>query len=170
MTPRRAPLFALLVAAASGGLVACGGGTSSSPPPSEPAAETFSEVSPEDVAALEGAPPAETPAAEAAAAPEEPADECSPVGVELEKSVRPQLKECYRAGKKKDANLEGTVRIALEIDMLGKLKTLEIAESTLPDAVAKCMLKAVKAAPKTELTDKCRGKAISIPVTFPTPR
>jgi TonB family protein len=83
--------------------------------------------------------------------------------------VRPELKACYREGKKKEPNLEGTVRIAIEVDTLGKVKTTKIVEKTLPDKVAQCMLKAVKAAPKTELSEKCPGKSLTIPVTFPTP-
>src|SRR5687768_1753474 len=44
-----------------------------------------------------------------------PADECTPAGVDFEKRNREKLKECYREGKKKDPNLEGTVRLAVSI-------------------------------------------------------
>lgn len=167
----RAPalLFTLL-------LLACGG-AKSTPAAPEPAAaapaESFPEVHPDDVAALQetsdAGPPAPTPepASSASGAPSEPADDCTPIGVELEKTVRPKLKECYREGKKKNPNLEGTVRIGIDVDTLGKIKSTKILEKTLPDPVAQCMLKAVKA----EKFDaaKSPGKSITIPITFPTP-
>lgn len=164
---------ALLVATL---LVACGGAksTPAAPQPAAAApAETFPEVHPDDVAAVQqtsGAAPS-SPAADSApsapAAPSEPPDECTPIGVELEKTVRPTLKECYREGKSKNPNLEGTVRIGIDVDTLGKIKSTKILEKTLPDPVAQCMLKAVKA----ERFDaaKCPGKSITIPITFPTP-
>jgi hypothetical protein len=171
MTNARASIFAVA-------LCACGGSQAASPPPSvsdvsaDSGAESFAEVHADDVAALEGGGTAAAPAAETAPetpADAEPPDECAPVAVELEKSVRPELKACYREGKKKEPNLEGTVRIGIEIDTLGKVKSTKIIEKTLPDKVAQCMLKAVKAAPKTELSAKCPGKSLTIPVTFPTP-
>ncbi len=169
-------LMALLLACA------CGGSSTSSGPPSssgsqgsgasthDAAVETFAEVHPDDVAEVNratGSNVASAPTAGGASA--EPPDECTPLGVDLEKQVRPQLKECYREGKKKEPNLEGTVRLAIDVDTLGKVRTVKIEEKTLPDPVAQCMLKAVKAAPKTQLA-KCPGKTITIPVTFPTPR
>ena len=41
--------------------------------------------------------------------------------------------------------------------------------ATLPDAVANCMLKVLKAAPFPE-AKKCPDKNITIPMTFPTPK
>ncbi|MBS2017001.1 MAG: energy transducer TonB [Deltaproteobacteria bacterium] len=169
-------------------VVACGGGAA--PPPGPPAPsgkpETFAEVHPDDLAALGGAADAgaaeasaSAPAADAGAAPAssgpvatkstEPPDECTPLGVEWEKTARPKLKECYAEGKKKDPNLQGTVRISVDIDIRGKIKSQKIVEKTLPDPVAQCMLKAVKATPIPD-QDKCRGKSLTIPVTFPTPK
>jgi hypothetical protein len=117
-------------------------------------------------------PPAETPDAGTTAAtpptPPAPADECTPLAVDFEKRARPKLKECYRDGKKKDPDLKGTVKIALEIDTLGKIKSTKITEKTLPDPVAQCMLKVVKATPFPEAA-KCPGKQLTIPMTFPTP-
>lgn len=118
-----------------------------------------------------GAPAA--PSAEAAAAPApavvaEPSDDCTPAGVDLEQRARPDLKACYREGKKKDPNLEGTVRITIAIDVKGKIKSIRVTEKTLPDAVAKCMLGVVKKTPFPEAS-KCPDKNITIPVTFPTP-
>ena len=98
-----------------------------------------------------------------------PADECTPAGVDFEKRNRDKLKECYREGKKKDPNLEGTVRLAVSIDMKGAVKSIKITEKTLPDPVANCMLKVLKAAPFPE-AKKCPDKNITIPMTFPTPK
>jgi hypothetical protein len=161
-------------------LSACGGG--SKPPASggdnkgDASAETFSEVNPADVAELDAGggakePPAATaatPSAPPAAAPEPPKDECTPVGVDFEKRARPKVKECYATGKKKDPNLQGTVRIAVEIGDSGKIKNTKITEKTLPDPVAQCMLKVVKATPLPD-APKCSGRTLTIPVTFPTP-
>jgi hypothetical protein len=95
-------------------------------------------------------------------------DDCTPVGVDFEKRARPKLKDCYATGKKKDPNLQGTVKIAVEIDTAGKVKGIKITEKTLPDPVAQCMLKVVKATALPEAS-KCPGKTLTIPVTFPTP-
>lgn len=174
-------------------LAGCGGGGA---PPAGPdhaaasagdagASETFGTPHPDDLAAMDagGAPAtgsgsaagsaasgsAGSSAATATAAAPEPKDECTPVGVEFEKRARPKLKDCYAEGKKKDPNLKGTVKISVDIDTLGKVKTIKILEKTLPDPVAQCMLKVVKATPLTEAS-KCPGKSLTIPVTFPTPR
>ena len=109
---------------------------------------------------------ASSPGPKAAAA--EPEDECTPVGVDFEKRARPSLKACYREGKKKDPNLEGTVRLTVNIDVKGRVKSMKITEKTLPDAVANCMLKALKATPFPDAS-KCPEKVLTIPMTFPTP-
>lgn len=109
---------------------------------------------------------ASAPGPKAAAA--EPEDECTPVGVDFEKRARPSLKACYREGKKKDPNLEGTVRLTVNIDVKGRVKSMKITEKTLPDAVASCMLKALKATPFPDAS-KCPEKVLTIPMTFPTP-
>jgi hypothetical protein len=98
-----------------------------------------------------------------------PADECTPAGVDFEKRNRDKLKACYAEGKKKDPNLEGTVRLSVSIDMKGAVKSIKITEKTLPDTVANCMLKVLKAAPFPE-AKKCPDKNITIPMTFPTPK
>ena len=159
--------------------VACGG---SSNPPLTPdvshdaGPETFGEVNPADLAELdagttaakagEGGTP--SPAAPSTTSTPEPKDECTPVGVDFEKRARPKLKDCYAQGKKRDPNLQGTVKISVDIDTLGKVKTIKIVEKTLPDPVAQCMLKVVKGTPLPEAS-KCPGKSFTIPVTFPTP-
>lgn len=160
-------------------LVACGGGA----PPMQPdtahdsgagAPESFAEVNPADLAELDaGAAPAKSdtppPASTGAiSASPEPKDDCTPVGVDFEKRARPKMKECYANAKKKEPDLKGTVRITIDVDTLGKVKGYKIVEKTLPDAVAQCMLKVVKATPLPEAS-KCPGKSITIPITFPTP-
>ena len=155
-------------------LVACGGGKkppeATEPLKNEAGVETFGEVNASDLAELDaGALNGAAPAATAASPPSPaPVDDCTPVGVDFEKRARPKLKDCYATGKKKDANLQGTVKIAVEIDPGGKVKAIKIVEKTLPDPVAQCMLKVVKATPLPEAS-KCPAKTLTIPVTFPTP-
>jgi hypothetical protein len=136
-------------------------------------AESFGEVNPADLAELDAGALKGDGGATASATPTPPPapevkDECTPVGVDFEKRARPKIKECYATGKKKDPNLQGTVKITVEIDTIGKVKGFKITEKTLPDPVAQCMLKVVKATPLTEAA-KCPGKTFTIPVTFPTP-
>lgn len=164
-------------------LFACGTPAATPSPAPTPSGkpETFAEVHPDDLAALGGNDAGAAPAAaDAGAAPatssppvasksSDPPDECTPIGVEWEKTARPKLKACYAEGKKKDADLKGTVKITVDIDIRGKIKNTKIVEKTLPDPVANCMLKAVKDTPIPE-QDKCRGKSLTIPVTFPTPK
>ncbi len=155
-------------------LAACGGGkppATTEPLKNDAGVETFGEVNASDLAeldagALNDAAPAT--ASSAPATPPPPADDCTPVGVDFEKRARPKLKECYATGKKKDPNLQGTVKLAVEIDPGGKVKGIKITEKTLPEAVAQCMLKAVKSTPLPEAS-KCAAKTLTIPATFPTP-
>jgi hypothetical protein len=168
------------------GVLACG--APSTPPATGPTAsitdggvETFGEVHASDLAELKvddgGAPaaatspaPAPAPAAGAhAPGGDEKPDECTPLAVDWEKQLRPQLKACYAEGKKKEPNLQGTVKITVDIDTLGKVRSTKITEKSLPDPVAQCMLKVVKGAPLANAA-KCPGKSLSIPMTFPTPR
>jgi hypothetical protein len=157
-------------------LLACGGGAkppaASESTKNDAGVETFGEVNAADLAELDagalGAPAPAASSAAAPAAPPTPADDCTPVGVDFEKRARPKLKECYATGKKKDPNLQGTVKIAVEIDPGGKVKGIKITEKTLPEPVAQCMLKAVKGTPLPEAS-KCPAKTLTIPVTFPTP-
>ena len=180
MTYARASLFAALF------VVACGG--KDQPPPATPvpggdANDVYDagDTSPADEAASAdagptaaatggGSEPATASAATAApapAAPSEPEDECTPVGVDFEKRARPKIKECYRKAKEKTPDLKGTIRIAVDIDGLGKVRGTKITEKTLPDPVASCMLAAVKGTPLPEAA-KCPGKTLTIPVSFPT--
>ena len=162
-------------------LAACGGGGSAAPltpdtaKDSGAAPESFGEVNPADLAEIDaGAAPSKAPetttppSSGTISSTPEPKDDCTPVGVEFEKRARPTMKECYATAKKKEPDLKGTVRISIDIDTLGKVKGYKIVEKTLPDPVAQCMLKVVKATPLAEAS-KCAGKSITIPITFPTP-
>jgi hypothetical protein len=134
---------------------------SDTPPATSASAAPLASAAPPDA----GAPPVS-----ANGAPTEMKDECTPVGVDFEKRARPKMKECYAEGKKKtgNPNLQGTVKIKLTIDLKGKIKNTKVIEKTLPDSVADCMLKVVKATPFPEV-DKCWDSTITIPITFPTP-
>jgi hypothetical protein len=177
-------LFAALPIAA---VIACGGNkpepsAATSPPPApteEAALAATADAAPAIPPAGTAPPTADTaapPAADAGAASAKPPvivgetkDECTPVGVDFEKRARPKLKECYAAGKKKNPNLEGTVKIKVTVDVKGKIKSTKITEKTLPDPVAECMLKVIKSTPFPEV-DKCWDATLTIPITFPTPR
>ena len=177
---RRAATFTSLVTLFA--LVACGGGGTTPPPmhPDQPESSPSAANDPPPEAGAPASGHAESDAGTAPAATPGPAtpppndivanktDECTPVGVDLEKRARPKIKECYREGKKGDKDLKGTVKIAIDIDTKGKVRSIKVTESTLPDAMANCMLKAVKGTPFPEAT-KCPGHGITIPVTFPTP-
>lgn len=157
------------------GLIACGGSSkplpTASPAPETPALDDAGSPASSETDAASSAPTASasTPVATPPPAAPEPQDECLPIGVDFEKRARPKFKDCYRDGKKKDPNLEGTVRITVDVDTLGKVRSMKITDKTLPDPVAQCMLKAVKGTPFPEAS-KCPGKAITIPIAFPTPR
>jgi TonB family protein len=164
-------------------LVACGGG-STPPASSSPSSSSSSPVAAEAPSPAEPLPSgshdkdggsSSSAAADAgAAAPANPVgtemkDDCTPVGVDFEKRARPKLKECYAQGKKKEPNLEGTVKIKVTVDVRGKIKSVKVIEKSLPDAVADCMVKVVKATPFPEV-DKCYDASLTIPITFPTPK
>jgi hypothetical protein len=166
-------------------VIACG--ASKPPPPPPPAAEPaamppdaaaapHAEPAPQATTSASASAPAPAPASEANAPPPqggvvigETKDECTPVGVDFEKRARPKLKECYAAGKKKQPNLEGTVKIKVTVDVKGKIKNTKVVEKTLPDPVADCMLKVIKTTPFPEV-DKCWDATLTIPITFPTPK
>jgi hypothetical protein len=138
----------------------------------EPKPSTPAEAKPAATAEADAAKPAAPPAPAAGNGSEgvgEAKDECTPVGVDFEKRARPKLKECYATGKKKDPNLEGTVKIKITVDVKGKIKSTKIVEKTLPDPVANCMLKAIQSTPFPEV-DKCWDATLTIPITFPTPK
>ncbi len=98
-------------------------------------------------------------------------DACQAVAAAFEKRARPQIKACYREGKKKDANLVGGVRIAVAVNGTGKLGNVLTSpngdKTMLPAAVVKCMVDAVKATDPGDVT-KCKGKSLAFPVQFPS--
>lgn len=164
-------------------LVACGGGGTSPPPMHPDQAESDASAAndppshPGDAGAPTSAAEVDAGAAASSSPPPPPppsdiiankTDECTPVGIDLEKRARPKIKECYREGKKNEKDLKGTVKIAIDIDSKGKVRSIKVTENTLPEAMANCMLKAVKGTPFPEAS-KCPGHGITIPVTFPTP-
>jgi hypothetical protein len=165
-------------------VIACGGGkpepsvASSAPTETTPSPGDASATAPSTPEPTSSVTPAPTPSVtDAGAAPPpsppvtlgETKDECTPVGVDFEKRARPKLKDCYAEGKKKTPNLEGTVKIKITVDVKGKIKSTKIVEKTLPDPVAQCMLKVIKATPFPEV-DKCWDATLTIPITFPSPR
>ena len=99
------------------------------------------------------------------------ADECEALAAAFEKRARPQIKACYREGKKKDANLVGGVRLAIAVSAAGKLGNVLTSsngdKALLPAPVVRCMADAVKATDAGDLA-KCKGKSIAIPVQFPS--
>jgi len=152
-------------------LVACGAGSSPPPPPPSPPAAVEDAAPPSAEAPAASAEPAPDPPKPVPPAPQtvETKDECTPVGVDFEKRARPKLKECYAQAKKKDPNLEGTVKIKITVDVKGKIKAVKILENTLGAPVGDCMLSVVKKTPFPEV-DKCWDATLTIPITFPTPR
>jgi hypothetical protein len=103
-----------------------------------------------------------------AEAGEPPPDPCGPVAASFEKSARPDLKACYREGKKKKPDLEGSVRIYINVDMTGKAGSVKGSESELGKSVVDCMVKVVKAAAASFDGSTCKGKTVTIPMQFPT--
>jgi len=94
-------------------------------------------------------------------------DGCTKIAAAFEQKARPKIKECYREGKKANPVLEGAVRITIAVDGLGKLGEPKPQEATLPDAVVKCMVKAVHDTPFDDAS-KCKRKGIALPIQFPT--
>jgi hypothetical protein len=158
---------------------ACGG----APPPATPegptearAADAAADPAPSasaDAAKAPEAPPQDTAPKPPADAPKPGAitmdddDGCTKIAAAFEQKARPKIKECYREGKKANAALEGSVRITLQVDGFGKLGQAKAQEATLPDAVVKCMVKAVHDTPFDDAS-KCKRKGITLPIQFPS--
>lgn len=152
-------------------LLACG----SSPPatPETPKPVDGAETDPAPALANSAAPkgdvppPAPAPKGDPEIVAEN--DPCAPVGQVFEKKVRPDFKNCYREGKKKDPNLEGSAKFIVNVDLNGKVASVKSLDdkSTLGPSVVQCMFSAVK---KAAFDDgaKCKGKSVLIPVEFPT--
>lgn len=110
-----------------------------------------------------GAAPAGTAPA-ASAAPAEAPDECGAVAAPFEEKVRAKFNECYQAGKKKNPELAGTIRVTLKINVHGKIAKVTNEPSQLDKPVVDCMVKAVKKEPLD--TKTCLGKDITVSKTY----
>jgi hypothetical protein len=155
--------------------VACGGSkpaeTSAAGAPSSSAASAPSSAAPATNASApataSAAPSASASASGASGQVHEDADECGVAGAAYEKSVRPALKECSRAGKKTNPNLVGKARLVMTVDPSGKVaSTKSVDKSELGEKVIACMLQALKASPFDGA--QCKGKTVTIPIEFPT--
>ena len=110
------------------------------------------------------------PSASAPASAPEPApepDQCAPVALAYEKSLRPKLRQCWSdAAHKTKERILGSIRLILELDSSGKVASQRLAEkSDLPEPIQKCMIKAFKAEP---IDGKlCDMKTFTIAEKFP---
>ena len=154
-------------------IAACGGST-----PPKPAAETPAPASEPAAAASADAGATPEPATTAATAPTTPPppdappaagvlaqghEECGSVSAPFEEKVRAKFNECYQAGKKKNPELAGTIKVTLKIDMKGKIKYVP-EPSKLDKAPYDCMVSAVK---KEKFDAKaCKGKDVTVEKTF----
>ncbi len=165
-------------------LASCGG--AAAPPasapatPSEPASPPATSAeplaAPRSTADGGAAEPSSSPAAPTAPAPEiknepktagliaEGHDDCALVAAPFEERVRAKFNECYQAGKKKNPELQGTVRVVLKVDVKGKVGKVVSDPSTLDASTVACMVKAVKKEPFD--AKACRGKDVAVSKTF----
>ena len=173
----------LLLTTLSLAAVACG---SSAPPPTTAPAAPEASSAPEEGAATSADPYASFDGGAASSsgnpsdftnvttpAPAAPSGDlgaaCQKAAAAWEKRARPQIKACYREGKKKDPNLMGTARINVDVGFDGKLKPAKLeGVSSLGDDVAKCMVAAVSATAFPE-SGECKSRQLTVPVEFPTP-
>lgn len=163
-------------------LVGCGGGTP--PKPATPPVESTevdagataattppsSEASASDTTADAGA-SASAPSTSASAAPPSAPDivaqgqaECSAQAAPFEERVRAKFNDCYQAGKKKNPELAGTIKVTLKIDMNGKVTKYVPDPSKLDKAAYDCMVKVVKKEPFDGKA--CRGKDVTVSKTY----
>ncbi len=152
---------------------ACGGNTPSKPPAEAPTAAA-NEPAPVESTADAGAASEPTTAAAPTTPPTPDAppsagviaqghDECTAVAAPFEEKVRAKFNECYQAGKKKNPELAGTIKVTLKVDMKGKVKYVP-DPSKLDKAPYDCMVKAVKKEPFD--AKACKGKDIAVSKTF----
>jgi len=58
---------------------------------------------------------------------------------------RPEVRKCYEQGLKKNEALKGKVELAFTVDAKGKVDSVEVAKSELPDpAVGTCLTEKFK--------------------------
>jgi hypothetical protein len=142
------------------------------PTASLPDASPSSTTSPEaSVASAEDAAapaPLPSPTPSASAVPEPVTDECAPVAMAFEQSLRPKLKKCWldAANKKPNEKIIGSIKFVVEIDGAGKIASArQVDKSELPAPVVQCMNKAFKAE-KID-TGKCTFKTLTVVEKFP---
>lgn len=181
MAPRARRLVAPTLLAVAVALSACAASTppvTPEPPTGAPAGDVAKPQEPGQIpstapAKAPEAPPQDTAPKPPADAPKpgqitmDDDDGCTKIAAAFEQKARPKIKECYREGKKANAALEGSVRITLQVDGFGKLGQAKAQEATLPDAVVKCMVKAVHDTPFDDAS-KCKRKGITLPIQFPS--
>jgi hypothetical protein len=96
-------------------------------------------------------------------------DPCSKPSADFEQLVRPKFNECYQAGKKKNPNLAGEIRVTLSFDYKGKITAIKhTGNDDLGKSVIACMVDAVK---KTTFPnpDACPRKSIMVGKRFGEP-
>lgn len=161
----RAPFFFVAT------LIGCG--SAPVPPAAEPASSETSSPAPastvatrDDVSSVATADTA-APAEESASLDE--ASRCHQAAAAWEQKARPQLKACYREGKKTDPNLMGSASFVTEVDYTGKPKPARIdGISSLGKSVTECMRQALSDTP-FDGAEACKTRALTVPVEFPTP-
>lgn len=166
----------------------CGGSTPPQPatPPAEsteadasaPRAAADMPATPESAAATSDAGATEsasTPAASASASAAAPAPsgpdlttqgqaECAGIAAPFEERVRAKFNECYQAGKKKNPELAGTIKVTLKVDTKGKVTKYVPDPSKLDKPVFDCMVKVVKKEPFDGKA--CAGKDVTVSKTY----
>jgi hypothetical protein len=96
-------------------------------------------------------------------------DPCAKPSSDFEQLVRPKFNECYQAGKKKNPNLTGEIRVTLSFDYKGKITSIKhTGNDDLGKPVIACMVDAVK---KTTFPnpDVCPRKSIVVGKKFGEP-
>lgn len=115
---------------------------------------------------------ASTPAASASAAPAPTGPdlstqgqaECAGIAAPFEERVRAKFNECYQAGKKKNPELAGTIKVTLKVDTKGKVTKYVPDPSKLDKPVFDCMVKVVKKEPFDGKA--CAGKDVTVSKTY----
>ena len=89
-------------------------------------------------------------------------DACGGPSAKFEGIVRAKFNDCYQEGKKKNPNLAGEIRIAINVDYKGKITSIKsTGGKELGDKVIACMVSAVKKTP-FEGVEACKSKSIVV--------
>jgi hypothetical protein len=174
----------LLVLAAAPFLlaVACGGGAAPEPvaPPAETTAPAGAAPAPSASVAASAEPAAASDAPSAAPSVSSgppPADPtlatgeatdaaCGAAALPYEEKIRPEIKKCFfEVAMKKNPNVDGHVKIVVNIDPQGKVTSQKIVqEKELGKEATACMMKVLKDH-KID-AGQCKGKAMSMNMAF----